>query len=248
MRRRARSILAIAGAALFATACASTNATPPDAKPATMTSGSIGGAPIRSFHRPRSIDVIPSLTWTSFRGGEGVIGGTATTGGIGTGFEDEGGFGLALNAFLTRNVSGELGASLVQPATDFSPTRGALGQLVGSRMRIVPLTAALQYHFVPDRTVDPYIGVGGAYVMMDAVDAFGGAAGIQDIEFDDKAGLLMNAGVSIGLGGNVGVNFDAKYLSITSEGRAAFTNGTFGGRGELDVNPLILSVGVRFGF
>jgi outer membrane protein len=178
----------------------------------------VEAAPTRSFHRPRHLDVIPSLTWTSFRGREGLIGGTPGTGGIGTGFEDEGGFGLAVNAFLTRKVSGEFGGSYVSPATEFSPTRGALGQLVGSQMRIIPLTAALQYHFLPDRSVDPYIGVGGAYVMMDAVDAFGGSAGIQNIEFDDKAGLLFNAGVSFGLGGNVAINLDAKYLPITSEG------------------------------
>lgn len=151
--------------------------------------------------------------------------------------------------FFTRNIAAELILTYPQEHdVKFANTK------IGTVTHLPP-TLTLQYHFLPEGTIRPYVGIGLNYtrltsVKLNAAPALGGTDAPIDMDRN-----------SWGLAGQVGVDFqlaprskwfanlDVKYVQIEandiriSSGALAGTKVT-----DLDVNPWLMSVGVGYRF
>lgn len=121
------------------------------------------------------------------------------------------------------------------------------GVNIGS-VKHLPPTLTLQYHFNPDGSVRPYAGIGLNYtrfssVKLDAGTVLGGSV---PLTMDRSSfGWAAQLGVDIRLAPQWFLNLDAKYVKIASdiEVKGAGVPVT-----KLDIDPLLLSVGLGYRF
>jgi len=244
-----------------ATATATVNTPPPTyvQQPAMASSTQTDIYPTYGFGRSRnhgrSVDLNLFADWADFTNASrtgGGLPGTVATGPLGTSFKNANGYGASLNMFFAPTLSVEFGASRITPSATFIPSVAGVPTFTGTKVRMTPITGTLQWHFLANHSFDPYIGLGGAYVMFNSTSNIvnSGGTGFESVGFSDRGGPLANAGVSIGFGRSVGLIFDAKYIRLRGNGTTNF--GTGAGvtptAATFDLNPLILSGGIRFGF
>src|ERR1051325_6467910 len=151
-------------------------------------------------------------------------------------FDDGRGFGASLNHFWTDHLSTEIGATALKSKE---------GGIFVERLRIaetgelkmIPITAAVQWHFGRHARLDPYVGAGVAYVLTDDLesDSLSGV-GIGKVEIDDGMGWTIGAGATVNLPDRFGVGLDAKYIRFRPDSTSA------GGTPvELQLDPLVIS-------
>lgn len=152
-------------------------------------------------------------------------------------FDEDMGVGILYNRFWTNSFSTEfayqrLGADLTLSFEDIAEDVGSLDLDI--------LSATGQLHFARGSIISPYIGGGVAYVS-------GEAGSIDEDELDDtdlesEVEFLANAGLNLGLGRSFIVFLDGKYILYEARGEGESD-------GEaLDINPLIISGGIKFRF
>lgn len=158
-------------------------------------------------------------------------------------FDPETGYGVAANVFFGDRLSVEFAVSRVDLESTFSsaPFAGP-----GGNLEMMPVTAVAQWHFAPQGFIDPYIGAGAAYVLFDDIES-NGINNIDRIEFEDNAGLAVNAGVSFRLGERFGINVDGKYVPVESNATAVVVGGGET-EGTVDISPIIVSAGLSLRF
>ncbi|WP_289282204.1 MULTISPECIES: OmpW/AlkL family protein [unclassified Methylophaga] len=122
----------------------------------------------------------------------------------------------------------------------------ALGDVIDTK--VLPPTLTLQYHFMPDSNIRPYIGAGVNYtyffdeeVAGDVLDTPG-----SKVKLDSSWGLAAQAGVDVALNDDWFVNFDVKYIDIDTE--AHFTNIAGGtiqkAKIHADIDPFVWGIGI----
>ena len=189
------------------------------------------------------------------------IGGVPTTGGIGTTFAKENGFGASLNGRLARMVELSVGASYIKPNVSYTPAFGSFGTLRGGDLTVIPANATLRFHLLPEAFLDPYIGGGASYMHFSGTQNFNlgapglGGTGLQSVEYKNAWGWHAEGGLLLMLGHSFGINANARYVDVKPEARATFLNsdgsttiGTFGADNKLHMKPWQFSLGLRFGF
>src|SRR5436853_505312 len=82
--------------------------------------------------------------------------GTINTGELGTSIRHENGWGVGFNAYVTPNVSTEFTASRIRPTATLAPTNATFNPITDFRIRMTPITGAVQFHFLPHAGIDPY--------------------------------------------------------------------------------------------
>lgn len=158
----------------------------------------------------------------------------------------ETGYGVSAILFLGRRLGVEVSAAQIESSLRLSASDDD-PRPQPRRTNIVPVTAALQYHFAPQAMIDPYLGVGAMYVMLS--EPKGGPAtglAVDEVEADDY-GYLVSAGLSIELSEALGVIIDAKYVPSAIAARAV-VNTPAGTATNLEMNPIMVSVGVSYRF
>lgn len=143
----------------------------------------------------------------------------------------------------TKNIGAEL--ILATTKHDISG-RGALAPLgkVGSTWALPP-TLTLQYHFLPDAQVRPYVGAGVNYTIFhssDASDSLEAAVGKTSLKLDDSFGYALQAGVDIDLSKRFFLNLDVKFIDMDTTARlktGAATNTV-----DVDLDPFVFGVGI----
>ncbi|MEA2491051.1 MAG: outer membrane protein [Acidobacteriota bacterium] len=164
---------------------------------------------------------------------------------VGINFDPTLGYGVAANIFFGNHLSTEFAITRVE--NDVTFRRRAVNSS-GDGVEMMPITGTLQWHFAPTATIDPYIGAGAAYVLIDDVDRPEELNNLdfESIDFDDDIGLVVNAGIGIRLGQRWGLTLDGKYVPLEASATARRTTGaqdtTF------DINPIILSAGLSLRF
>lgn len=123
---------------------------------------------------------------------------------------------------------------------DINLRRG--GPKVGSTKHLPP-TLSLQYHFMPDGAVQPYVGAGINYTYFFDEDTSGPLAD-ADLDLDDSWGYAFQLGFDIAFSERWVGNIDFRYISIEPD---AEVNGE--GIGDVEIDPFVASVmfGYRFG-
>ncbi|WP_118138377.1 OmpW family protein [Oceanicella sp. SM1341] len=185
--------------------------------------------------RLRGIAVIPDDELSV----NGVPGGAAS---ISSSFVPE----IDFTYYFTPNLAAEL----ILGTTPHSVTgRGAIaGADIGS-VWLLPPTLTAQYHFTQLgewtgveslSKVKPYLGAGVNYTIFYNEDA----GQFRHIEYDDAFGWALQAGVDIEIGEGLYLNADVKYILLDTDW--SINHGEL--KGHVDINPLIVGVGLGYRF
>ena len=152
-------------------------------------------------------------------------------------FDEDMGVGLLYNRFWGSSFSTELayqrlGADLT---LSFDDIREDLGEL-----DLDILSATGQFHFARGSFLSPYIGAGVAYISGET--GFIDGDEIETIDLRNEVEFLGNAGLNLALGRGFGLFLDGKYIVYEARGEDDDEEDA------LDVNPLIISAGVKLKF
>jgi outer membrane protein len=155
------------------------------------------------------------------------------------------GYGIGANIFWGDRISTEF--AIVRVNSDVGFRQRAVANS-NTQAELMPITGVLQFHFAPNGRIDPYIGAGAAYVLIDDVDTPEELNNIdfERLDFKDDVGLALNAGLGIRLTNNFGLTLDAKYVPLESSATAVRTTGSTDVK--FDINPVILSAGLSLRF
>jgi outer membrane protein len=163
-------------------------------------------------------------------------------------FNGDLGYGASANIFFGNAISLELGGSVVKPKANLSGL-AATGGTASGNVRMIPLTAVLQWHFIPNGVIDPYIGGGAAYILFDRFNNSNdpSTVGIRQIDFKDDAGFAANAGVQFRISPNFAITADGKYVPLRTSATAVFITGP-NTSNRIKINPVIFTGGLTFRF
>ncbi|MEW5791057.1 MAG: OmpW family outer membrane protein [Pseudomonadota bacterium] len=138
---------------------------------------------------------------------------------------------IDITRFFTRNIAAEL----ILAASSHEVHLG--GTSLGST-KVLPPTLTLQYHFLPDGLIRPYVGAGLNYAHF-----YNGSGTLDNLKLTDSFGWAAQAGVDYMLTDRASLNFDVKYINIETEVKSAGTK-VF----DLKINPWVIGVGVGYRF
>ena len=135
--------------------------------------------------------------------------------------------------FFTPNLAAELVLTYPQKHDVYLD-----GANIGS-FKHLPPSLLVQYHFMPEKTLKPYVGAGVNYTTLSKVRLLNGAGSLEH----DSVGLVLQAGVDYAIDKQWSLNLDIKKAQIRSDvivGGAAVS--------RVKVDPLMIGVGVGYRF
>lgn len=142
--------------------------------------------------------------------------------------------------FFSDNIAAEL--TLAVAEHDVKAKNTIVGDVDLGDVKLLPPTLTLQYHFIPEGKIRPYIGAGVNYTVFFDEDP-GDADGI---DYDNAFGFALQAGVDVGIDEHWAINFDVKkiWLSTDVSVRALATTV----KTDVDIDPWLFGVGVAYRF
>lgn len=107
---------------------------------------------------------------------------------------------------------------------------------------VLPPTLSVQYHFLPETGVSPFIGVGVNYTFMFNEDTKGALSG-SSLDLDDSWGVAAHFGVDFNVTKSLVITVDGRWIQMENDVKL---DGK--GIGTADINPWVwgLSIGYRF--
>ena len=156
---------------------------------------------------------------------------------------------LDISYYLTKNIAAEL---ILAVGTRHSVNVSSAGDVAADlgKVNLLPPTLTAQWHFNPDQTIDPYVGAGGAFVLgLDrkltaAYTPVTTPTSYLPIRIDRSAfGAVMQAGFDVNLQDKWLINFDVKKIWVNTDVKLDAGSG-YKKIDNLDLNPLVLSVGI----
>ncbi|NBO17683.1 MAG: OmpW family protein [Proteobacteria bacterium] len=140
-----------------------------------------------------------------------------------------------LSYFFTPNIAAEVIAAITPH--DVKTTGG----IDAGSSWLLPPTLTLQYHFNEcPWGVMPYVGAGINYTHF--FNADGGA--LNQVKYDDSFGAAFQAGMDIPLKDSWYLNFDIKKVYINTTAKFSPS----GVRANVDIDPLLIGVGIGYKF
>jgi outer membrane protein len=114
-------------------------------------------------------------------------------------------------------------------------------------VRLLPPTLALQYHFLPDDVISPYVGAGINYTFFyDASSGVGNSAfALRDIDYSSGFGYAFQIGVDYKIDDTWHLNADLKKIFLNTD--INVNNGVVK-VDDADVDPWILGIGLGYRF
>jgi outer membrane protein len=106
----------------------------------------------------------------------------------------------------------------------------------------LPPTVSLQYHFAPDSTFQPYIGLGVNYTDFFSEKTYGPLEG-TDLKLSSSWGFAGQLGADIMLNEKWFLNLDLRYIDIETKARLDGES-----LGKVDISPMVYSANVGFRF
>lgn len=157
---------------------------------------------------------------------------------------------LDFTYMVTDNIGLELILATSPHDLDFTGVRSDIGK--GGSVWLLPPTLLVQYHFMADQSIRPYLGAGVNLTLTYGEDASGSLenalGGPTNIKADNSIGWAVQAGVDIDLDDRWFFNLDVKYVAISVD-VAITTPATSTTRTtNLDINPVIFGAGIGYRF
>lgn len=106
----------------------------------------------------------------------------------------------------------------------------------------LPPTVSLQWHFLPDQTISPFVGLGINYTRFFSIDETGPLAGTR-LNLEPSWGLAAHAGIDFVINPRWSVTLDARWMKL---GTDAKVNGAKVGTVDIDPRVIGMAVGYRF--
>ncbi|EIZ80744.1 OmpW family protein [Novosphingobium sp. Rr 2-17] len=160
------------------------------------------------------------------------------------------GGGYAPELDFTYMATKHIGAELILGTTKHGISgRGSLDGMKVGHTRALPPTLTLQYHFLPDAAIRPYVGAGVNYTIFYSSKASGAlqeAIGDTKLHLSDSFGYAVQAGVDIDVTKKIFFNVDLKYIDMDTT--AKLTTGSLVNRERVHIDPLVPSVGIGMRF
>ncbi len=158
------------------------------------------------------------------------------------GVSDGTGFGFGLEFMITRKLGVEVGALFADLDTDYRLESGTVSLTDSDRIGVYTVTAGLNYHFASGGRADVFAGAFLGQSNFEDVIFLTEAGRRRTLAFDDDYGLGLKVGVDVPLRQESRWRFtaEARYLLTILESEAA--------GGDLDLNPLIPSIGIACRF
>lgn len=137
--------------------------------------------------------------------------------------------------FFTDHWAAELIAATTQHSVHQS-TAGDIGSVW-----LLPPTLTVQYHFMPEAIIRPYIGIGINYTFF-----YSTRSPLQGIHYRNNVGWDLQAGADVPIG-NSGyfLNADVKKLFLSTDVKAL---GGLVRANDVDLDPWIVGIGVGYRF
>ncbi len=150
---------------------------------------------------------------------------------------------------FTKNIGAELllDLSSKHDVTSEGATLKTLapGEIISAN--VLPPSLLLQYHFLPDSNIRPYVGAGFNFTYFfnekssDSLNK--GLNGVSELELDSSFGWAAQVGLDYDINKDLFLNVDVKYLDINTT--ASFKSGALGNvEVDVDVNPWVFGIGV----
>lgn len=188
--------------------------------------------------RVRAVDVVPNER-------SGPVSGVAGSEvGVGNAVMPE----IDFTYMATDNIGAELILATTKHSLRGRGSIAALGKVGGTWA--LPPTLTVQYHFNPKGHFRPYVGAGVNYTIFYSAKssnsletALGGATGVK---LNNSFGYALQAGVDVDLTPKVFANLDVKYIDMRTTAR--LTTGATVRMVDVDLNPLVVGIGIGFRF
>ena len=143
--------------------------------------------------------------------------------------------------FFTKHLAAELILTVPQKHNVKIAT-GPLAEGIGS-FKHLPPTLTLQWHFLPDAAIRPYVGAGINYTKISGVNLFSTKVPATLTLDSSSTGAALQAGFDVPFGRNMVFNVDVKKLYISTDVKVAGAKVS-----ALDLNPLAVGVGIGWRF
>lgn len=106
----------------------------------------------------------------------------------------------------------------------------------------LPPTLSVDWHFMPNSNIRPYVGLGLNYTHFFSENATGALAGTT-LSLDNSWGPAAQAGLDADVGANWSFNASVRYIQIKTT--ATYSNGY---KLDVDINPWVFTVGIGTNF
>ncbi|MGH8811975.1 MAG: OmpW/AlkL family protein [Advenella sp.] len=180
------------------------------------------------------------------RSGNGTVGKSMAPRGIDLDVNDSTRPSFSLTYMATRH----LGVELLAAAPFKHDIRGSAADLGGDLGRIgitrhLPPTLSVQWHFLPNARVQPYVGVGLNYTTFFHTRPTGAlrALGVDKLKLSDSWGLAAQVGADVKINDNWFLNASVRYIDIKTSVRLDGTK-----IGTAKINPWVATVGAGYRF
>lgn len=145
---------------------------------------------------------------------------------------------IDITYFFTKNIAAELILTVPQKQ-DVTLSGNKIGTF-----KHLPPTLTVQYHFLPDGMVRPYVGAGVNYTRISSVALNVPGVGDLDLESSSLGGALQ-VGVDVKVADNLFVNLDVKKVWISSDVMLKSTGAKVS---SVTLDPIAFSVGIGYRF
>lgn len=149
------------------------------------------------------------------------------------------GYGLFVNRFWTSTFSTEFAIDRLGAGLDV--TIGNDPTVTVGDLEVTVYSATALWHFRRDARVSPYAGIGAAFVT--GRFDIGNEVEVEEVDFDNDLTWVAHGGVAVKLTDRVSLTGDARYVAYEPT-----ISDDDGEEESVDLNPLMLSAGVRFRF
>jgi len=144
---------------------------------------------------------------------------------------------LDISYLFSPHVSVELILATAEHETTAIGT--SLGDVDVGSVWLLPPTLLLQYRFVPEAVVRPYVGAGVNLTLFYSEDVPGDV--VTDADYDTSVGFALQGGVDIPIGdSNWFVNLDAKKIFLNTD--VDLNGGTI--MADVDIDPWVFGAGI----
>mgnify|MGYP003144977250 FL=1 len=143
---------------------------------------------------------------------------------------------LDISYFFTDRIAAEL--ILGVTPHDVMAVGTAAGNVDLGDVTLLPPTLTLQYHFLPEGTIHPYVGAGINYTVFFNEDLPAGGIATS-YNYDNSFGLALQGGIDFDVNENWFFNVDVKYIDINTD--VTINNAI---TADVDIAPWVFGIGI----
>ena len=155
--------------------------------------------------------------------------------------------GLTLSYMFTDNWAVELLAAVPFKHDIKVGIQGVPGSVKIAETKHLPPTLSIQYHFMPDGTFNPYVGVGFNWTLFSSEKFTAAEFEGASLTLEDSTGFAAQVGIDWYFTDKWFANLDVRYIDLSTKAKVTL-DGTTEPLGDVAIDPMVYSlmIGYRF--